>query len=109
MHARAWRGAGGIAVYVSETLMKQGVETWKEGGLEGRIWVRFRKQGPNGEDLFLCSIYLPPEGSTWYVQTGRAVEEVFEELEQEISKAMSQGVVLIAGDLNARIGIEENR
>jgi hypothetical protein len=49
--------------------------------------------------LFLCIVYVVPQGSPY------ADNNLFEHICQEVGEAMSLGSVLLAGDFNARIGI----
>jgi hypothetical protein len=60
-----------------------------------------------GGDLFLCLAYLPPRGSVFY-ERGVSQKDVFTELESGIAEARCKGEVLLAGDLNARIGEEKD-
>jgi hypothetical protein len=60
-----------------------------------------------GGALFLCLAYLPPTGSVFWSR-GAHEADVFQELEDDIAEAKLAGEVLIAGDLNARIGVEKD-
>jgi hypothetical protein len=60
-----------------------------------------------GGALFLCIAYLPPPGSVFWSR-GAHEGDVFQELEDDIAEAKLAGEVLIAGDLNARIGVEKD-
>jgi hypothetical protein len=85
--------SGGIAVLVRETWANS-TTVWKIARDGTRIWLRLGNvfQRP----LFLCIVYVAPQGSP-YVDSS-----LFEHICQEVGEAMSLGVVLLAGDFNAR-------
>jgi hypothetical protein len=64
-------------------------------------------EGQMGGALFLCLAYLPPPGSVFWSR-GAHEADVFQELEDDIAEAKMAGEIFIAGDLNARIGIEKD-
>ena len=55
--------------------------------------------------IYICFLYIPPSSSTWF-QSGYSFN--FEKLMQDVAKYESMGgEIFIMGDINARIG-EEN-
>ena len=52
------------------------------------------------QDIFLCTIYIPPVQSPYFK------EDTFPNIENEINHFQVQGSVLITGDLNSRTGEE---
>ncbi len=88
--------SGGIAVLVRDTWANS-TTVWKTARDGTRIWLRLGNafQRP----LFLCIVYVVPQGSPY------ADNNLFEHICQEVGEAMSLGSVLLAGDFNARTGI----
>jgi hypothetical protein len=104
------RGSGGIAVLVRSgwRLHSSGLSVWRESEHGTNIWLRVRlPEGQMGGALFVCLAYLRPPGSVFWSR-GAHEADVFQELEDDIAEAKLAGEVLIAGDLNARIGIEKD-
>jgi len=90
---------GGIAVLVTETWANS-IVVWKTARDGTRIWLRLGNafQRP----LFLCIVYAAPQGSPY------ADNNLFEHICQEVGEAMSLSGVLLAGDFNARTGINND-
>ncbi len=88
--------SGSITVFVRETWANNTV-VWKTAKDGTRIWLRLGNafQRP----LFLCIVYAAPQGLPY------ADNSLFEHICQEIGEAMNLSGVLLAGDFNARIGI----
>jgi hypothetical protein len=104
------RGSGGIAVLVrsGRRLYSFGLSVWRESEYETHIWLRVQlSEGQMGGAFFLCLAYLPPPGSVFWSR-GAHEADVFQELEDDIAEAKLAGEILIAGDPNARIGIERD-
>jgi hypothetical protein len=104
------RGLGGIAVLVRSgwRLYSFGLSVWRESEYGTHIWLRVQlPEGQMGGALFLCLAYLPPLGSVFWSR-GAHEADVFQELEDDIVETKLAGEILIAGDLNARIGIERD-
>lgn len=55
------------------------------------------------DDIFLCFVYDPPENSSF---TKRIDYDILDLIEQNILKFSQKGKIIIAGDLNSRIGEE---
>ena len=67
------------------------------------VWIKLNKHFLNiKNDIFLCASYIPPEGSSFYRSCNNI--DPFEILERDISYFQSKGLVLMAGDFNARTG-----
>ena len=66
------------------------------------LWVKVTSTGTAGASLFIGACYLPPEGS---VQLERvSLEERLGALAERMAAAEAQGMVVVAGDFNARVG-----
>ena len=50
------------------------------------------------QTIFLCAIYIPPLGSPCFNS------DIFTDLEKDITKFSSEGLIMLTGDLNARTG-----
>jgi exonuclease III len=104
------RGSRGIAVLVRSgwRLHSSRLSVWRRSERGTHIWLRvLLPEGQMGGALFLCLAYLPPPGSIFWSR-GAHEADVFQKLEDDIAEAKLGGEVLIAGDLNARIGIEKD-
>lgn len=100
-------GSGGIAVLLREGAASgDRPRVWKVSEFGTHVWLRLQQTDSDGEgDLFLCLAYLPPQGSVFW-ERGASEADVFAEIEGQIAEARCIGEVLLAGDLNARIGVE---
>lgn len=93
---------GGVAAYLADTLACT-VALWKCRAREGVLWLRMHGiQGLPG-DLFLAVCYLPPPRCG-----GCPVDtaEWWDDLADEVAQAQALGLVLMAGDVNARTAAE---
>lgn len=52
-HQAAWRGAGGLAVWISKELATLGVSQWRPGSAESHMWLRLLGLGSAGQDVYL--------------------------------------------------------
>ena len=66
------------------------------------IWVKLDSNffGLN-EDIFVSGVYLPPSNSNYY--KGQDID-IIDKLRFDILKYVSQGQIIIIGDLNSRLG-----
>ena len=63
------------------------------------VWCQIDKSlVGTDKHLYLCGAYIPPENSHHYSN------DLFEELENDISHFRSKGKIMLLGDLNARTG-----
>ena len=91
--------SGGILIYVSE-LCSSTVSVWKAAEDGTRLWLKFADLG-KPKPLFLCITYVPPQNSPYADKT------LYDCIAQEIAEAESTpGSVVLAGDFNARTGVE---
>ena len=65
------------------------------------MWLKIDAQVGLPKDLYLCVAYFPPQGSPSYLS---AHDDIFSSLKNETQTHRILGNILIAGDLNARIG-----
>ncbi len=103
------RGAGGIAVLVrADSRLGDHVSVWRRSENGSHVWLRVRLPGQQmGGELYVCLVYLPPRGSVFWSR-GAEEADVLAEIEGEIAEAQLGGEVLLAGDFNARIGMERD-
>ncbi len=91
---RSCRRSGGIALLAKTKFEKFTTITKKSKNF---LWCKVSKTMLNSEnDLFLCGVYIPPEKSDYFD------DEIFDELENDITSFARKGNVMILGDLNAR-------
>ena len=90
----ACRQSGGISL-LYKTKFRDFVSTVKK--TKNFLWCKISKRILNCDtDLYICGTYIPPEKSKYFDQ------EIFEELENDITHFSSKGNLIILGDLNAR-------
>ena len=89
------RKSGGICIYYRKNY-KNFIELIKTS--ENFIWCKISKSIlQKRKDLYICSVYIPPENSTYFDP------DIFETLENEIDYFLRLGHnVLLLGDFNAR-------
>ena len=87
---------GGVVVYVHASI-SQWATIWRDCGTHA--WLRIAKDVGLAADLMLLAAYFPPR-SQHRSRTGE--REQWDALEAEVAAAQAQGMVLMAGDFNAR-------
>ena len=93
------RYSGGITLLVKSHLRK-GVKI--AHNTEGLFWLRLCKNFFKlRNDLYVCATYIPPQSSKALAKT-----DYFSDLLSTANSFLQKGNVIIAGDLNARIGRE---
>jgi exonuclease III len=94
---RSKRFSGGIVILYKSKLHKGIYELQDMSTSKYRIWLKLDKVFFGLEkDLFICACYIPPVNSPYY-------DDGFLKLETEISQVSDKGIILLIGDLNARI------
>ena len=53
--------------------------------------------------MFLCASYIPPQYSSKLVNSKT---DYFQKLSETLSKFYNEGNIIIAGDMNSRIGVD---
>ena len=100
-HDRAWRNSGGITVLVRSELRK-GIRFFDKESNEQFIWWKLDKDFFHmKQDLFICSVYIPPQNSP---RERRLDRDHFQSLQENIYKFSKLGSIILCGDSNARIG-----
>jgi endonuclease/exonuclease/phosphatase (EEP) superfamily protein YafD len=56
--------------------------------------------------MYICFIYNPPEYSSY---SRKLQDDILKVIEKDISKYSNDGKIILAGDLNARTGIQSIR
>ena len=98
-HKKAGRHSGGVSILCKDE-HRSGVKI--EESAEGFIWVKLDAKFFNlNKDLFLCAIYIPPQ----YSENKYAKKtDYYDCLNKSIMKYSQKGNILLAGDLNSRVG-----
>jgi hypothetical protein len=100
---------GGVAVYARKHL-HQYLSLIEDMPHLGMAWVRFRNP-LGGRDTFIGALYLPHHTSTYYTRENRSLN--FQTHIAEITRCVelysASGNILLAGDLNARMGSLDDR
>ena len=96
------RPSGGITVLVKSGL-RSGVKISHSS--EGFIWLKMSKSFFHFEhDLFVCATYIPPSNTSKEILSKT---DYFNDLLTSATRFRSEGNIIIAGDMNARIGVED--
>ena len=88
------RGSGGISVFIKKSL-DFSVNILKSVD-DNLLWLKIENK--EGVSFALCSVYIPPEGSSALV----GKEDLFLKLSDSISYFKQQFNVIVLGDFNAR-------
>ena len=97
LHPRTHRASGGIGIFVRNNLMGK---IKINNTLETIVWIKLKSSLVNTEnDVCIGCIYMPPEGSSYVIDTCCP----FTDLQEEISKIQCKNIFL-CGDFNARVG-----
>lgn len=100
------RASGGIAVYIKNSLVNY-VERICESFPYAIVLKMSTLLTCTGEDIILLCTYLPPEGSPRYAEETNGVEILKEKI-IELKSLFPNSALVIIGDLNARIGGEQD-
>ena len=105
-HYGAGRASGGLACYVKDHLSRH-VKQWKKSDDASLLWLQFDKAVGFHKDLFLCLTYIWPEGATHYEHPCSI--NAFDTMTEDVAEIYSiGGLVLLAGDFNARTAARED-
>ena len=101
-NAKAKRFSGGISLLVKSDLRK-GIKILNSSHEEFLWWKVDKNFFKLEDDIYVCSMYLPPQSSCYQKHK---TTDYFSRLEDEILKYNSLGKIILCGDLNARTSIE---
>jgi hypothetical protein len=85
-------------VYVSQALARH-TTVWRKSAQGTHAWLRIDQAAGLAETLLLVACYLPPKQRN---ALSRDSAEAWDSLAADIADAQAEGMVLLAGDLNAR-------
>ena len=98
-HRKAFRHSGGISVLVKDEL-RPGIKVVHN--TEGFVWLKLDKNFFSFlNDVFLCAAYIPPQYTTKNINLNT---DYFQSLYEACLKFSTLGNIIIAGDLNGRVG-----
>jgi len=98
-HRKAFQHSGGITVLIKHHV-KPGIKV--ADSTEGFIWLKLDKSFFHfTNDVYLCAAYIPPQNSTKAIHNKT---DYYQSLLDSCFKFSCLGNIIIAGDLNARIG-----
>ena len=93
---RANRNSGGIIVLIKSELRK-GVKFLEKESSEEFVWWKLEKDFFHmKQDLYVCSVYIPPQNSP---REQRLDCDHFELLQENIYKFSKSGNIILCGDL----------
>lgn len=99
-HKKARRCSGGIVLYCRESIAKD--ITVVRNHFDTIIWIKIDKDFFRIEsDIFICATYIWGQDSPAYNVVN---SNLFEIIESDIHYYQTLGTVLIAGDMNSRVG-----
>ena len=94
-HANAKRASGGIGVFIKFDI-SDGVEVFRNVG-DMLVWLKLKREYFNtASDIYLGTVYFPPEGSTCSTQ------DLFTILHNELTQLPDNALYGICGDFNSR-------
>ena len=96
LHLNARNGSGGVK---NDMLNFFNVDILVDNSYEAILWVSFKHKTSN-ECFNICVCYLPPHGSSRYVN----VHDFYDKLLTNIYEYQHLGQFIICGDFNSRIG-----
>ena len=103
-HRHARRRSDGVVLYYRESL-KDGIKIVKSYH-NSVIWIKLDQlYFGTSNDIYICGIYLWPDGSPAYIVVN---VDFFELLENDISFYKNQGDVYLCGDFNSRVGLKHD-
>ena len=93
---KAKRYSGGISVLVKKSLRK-GVKLFSSKS-NRLVWWKLDKHFFNlDEDIFVCSVYIPPANSKYF---GQRKIDPYDELESDLIHYRKLGKIMLMGDFN---------
>lgn len=101
---KAQRGSGGVGFLVKNTIAEKNDILVIDSHFEDIIWIKIQEKENPSNHIYLCSCYLPPEGST----RGNKAHEFFDVLLSNVYLLYDEAPLLICGDFNSRIGANED-
>ena len=103
-HPKARRYSSGIALLVKDEL-KKGLSILQCSADEFLWWKLDKSFFHLEDDVFICSVYIPPNSSS---REKTRDFDAFTSLEEHIVKCCAYGQVILCGDFNARTGLESD-
>ena len=98
-HKKKGRYSGGITVFCKQGI-RSGIKVINSS--EGFIWLKLDPEAFQlNNPLFICAAYIPPKNTSKHIHIKT---DYFKSLTDSLIKYSNQGNILIAGDLNARLG-----
>ena len=89
------RYSGGIVALIDKDIRK-GIQVVNQNSKYG-IWLKIDKMYSKlPQDIFVCGVYLPPEGSPY------AIPDIFDKIENDLNKFSTIGKTVVMGDFNGR-------
>ena len=91
---------GGLCVFISNHI-KQGIKVVKNDH-PNIIWIKLSKDFVNlSKNLLICFTYISPSDSEYYKNNDLTSTDLFEYIKLDCAEFMSNGNLLLKGDLNA--------
>ena len=101
IHRKAKRGAGGILLYIKNTMLTK-VVILNNKSVDDRIWIKLKSPEilKENNEVFSCFCYMPPVDSTATLNQASQ----WSTFQAEVEEYATRGKIILCGDLNARIG-----
>ena len=98
---KAKRGSGGVGAFINNDVLKYYQCEILDDSYEDILWLKLHdKQNSDDNNVILCICYLPPEGSSRFVDP----DDFYNVLLTKVYEFQSLGVLCICGDFNGRCG-----
>ncbi|DBA96046.1 TPA: hypothetical protein ACH3X1_001546 [Trebouxia sp. C0004] len=97
------RAGEGVLLAVRQQLPFS-ISQWQTDQANSTIWLTLRPSHSQQRPLVLGVCYIPPDSHHSVQLSQRSAQVRFESLAARIAQLSSEGHVLLAGDLNARVG-----
>ncbi|MES9883775.1 MAG: reverse transcriptase family protein [Sedimenticola sp.] len=95
----ATRGSGGVGFLIKSRLLEYYVLTVLDCSHDDILWIKLTSKTDTTECLYLCSCYLPPQGSS----RGDFSQEFYDILTAQIYQYHGDEPLFVLGDVNGRI------
>ena len=99
INPKACRGSGGVAILVRTNILETYYIQIIDNSFENIQWLKLIDSDQQGNNITICSCYLPREGSS----RGNKEQEFFDKLKETIHNHIDENLIIICSDFNSRI------
>ena len=99
LHLNAWNGSGGVCLFVKNDLLALFNVSVLDNSYEGILCVSFKHKSSN-ECFNICVCYLPPHGSSRYVNANEFYDQLLTNIYEY--QHFGQFIIHVCGYFNSR-------